>query len=106
MVTQDATPLSYAVVSCDMLEELKARDPRRFPLMLDARDLGAFTIDGNTCTSSFDQMPGSITLHPLRRGVSHGAPRPGPSAAPRRRLAPADAQPRDPRRGGSLVATV
>ena len=44
-----------------MLDDAKGLDPRYFPLILDVLDQGVFTVDGNTCISSFNQMAERIT---------------------------------------------
>ena len=44
-----------------MLDDVKGLDPRYFPLILDVLDQGVFTVDGNTCISSFNQMAERIT---------------------------------------------
>ncbi len=44
-----------------MVDDTKSLDPRYFPLILDVLDQGVFTVDGNTCISSFNQMAERIT---------------------------------------------
>ena len=44
-----------------MVDASKGLDPRYFPLVLDVLDQGVFTVDGNTCISSFNQAAERIT---------------------------------------------
>jgi len=44
-----------------MIDDPKGLDPRYFPLILDVLDQGVFTVDGNTCISSFNQAAERIT---------------------------------------------
>jgi sigma-54 dependent transcriptional regulator, acetoin dehydrogenase operon transcriptional activator AcoR len=44
-----------------MVDDTKALDPRYFPLILDVLDQGLFTVDGNTCITSFNQAAERIT---------------------------------------------
>jgi PAS domain S-box-containing protein len=44
-----------------MVDDSKALDPRYFPLILDVLDQGLFTVDGNTCITSFNQAAERIT---------------------------------------------
>jgi PAS domain S-box-containing protein len=44
-----------------MGDDAKGLDPRYFPLILDVLDQGVFTVDGNTCISSFNQAAERIT---------------------------------------------
>jgi PAS domain S-box-containing protein len=44
-----------------MLETTKGLDPRYFPLILDVLDQGVFTVDGNLCITSFNQVAERIT---------------------------------------------
>ncbi len=44
-----------------MADDTKALDPRYFPLILDVLDQGLFTVDGNTCITSFNQAAERIT---------------------------------------------
>jgi PAS domain S-box-containing protein len=44
-----------------MSDPIKGLDPRYFPLILDVLDQGVFTVDGNLCISSFNQVAERIT---------------------------------------------
>jgi PAS domain S-box-containing protein len=44
-----------------MADDSKVLDPRYFPLILDVLDQGIFTVDANTCISSFNQAAERIT---------------------------------------------
>ena len=44
-----------------MSDSVKGLDPRHFPLILDVLDQGVFTVDGNLCISSFNQVAERIT---------------------------------------------